>query len=115
MSEAIGDPTQAVVLFTVEPVTHPGFFPVKINADANTPRYRQSLDVVGYGSNRMWNESLEDKKYPREAYVKRVQASRDELCPFSSSREFCAADFGRGGPCEGTSCVDAPSSRSPSR
>jgi hypothetical protein len=102
-SEAIGDPRQMLVLFSVEPVTLPGFFPVKINAQTSIPRYRQSLDVVGYGCNRLWNESIELKTYPRQAFEKRVRATSDDRCPFASSFDFCAADFGVGGPCEGTS------------
>jgi hypothetical protein len=104
-SEAIGDPSQTFVLFAVESVTSPGFFPVKFNPSTSTPRNRQSLTVVGYGCNRLWNESIEVKPFPREAMEKRVQATGNERCPSAFSNEFCAADFGGGGPCEGTSYI----------
>ena len=101
-SEAIGDTSQTFVLFSIEPVASPGFFPAKINPATNIPRNRQTLAVVGYGCNRLWNESIEVKLYPREAIEKSVQATSNERCPSAFDNEFCAADFGVGGPCEGT-------------
>jgi hypothetical protein len=107
-SEAIGDPSQTFVLFAVEPVSSPSFFPAKINPATDTPRNRQSLAVVGYGCNRAWNESIDVKSFPREAMEKSVQATGNERCLRAFSNDFCAADFGGGGPCEGTSCIDFP-------
>lgn len=92
----------AFLVSKVEPVTLPGFFPVKLNDDSSIPRAEQDLVFVGYGKASVTSDDVVfDSYYPGMAMETTIRKT-ETGCEDSGDNVFCAADFGRSGPCVGT-------------
>jgi hypothetical protein len=102
--EDLLSPDYHLTLRKTEPVTFPGFVPVRFSNDASEPRSGENVTVVVYGANYTWDygyrvaELLLNVTFPGRALERSLQVLDFGYCDPShpayrnESYEFCAAE-----------------------